>query len=125
MLFFLFLIGLGNTLWQIFEIKGGRDGEYALAKEEREIGLYLGNQQVSNKVYTSNFYNYETIYYYSRARNSGGEMLHLLPLRTIDAEPFFLIIPSEVFRMYELDAGLKRRAKMVFVGDILTMFEMR
>ena len=121
----LFLIGLGSVLWQVFEIDSQRNEEYVLAREEKEIGSYLGSQQISNKVYTSNFYNYETIYYYSRNKNGKGEILQLAPLREIIPEPFFLIIPGEVFKNYELNAGLKERAMPVYTGEELFMFEMQ
>lgn len=121
----LFLIGLGNTLWQVFRISGGRGEEYALAKEEKALGLYLNSQQISNKVYTSNFYNYETIYYYSHGKNNKGAILQIIPFREISTESFFLVIPNEVFKMYELDASLKARARPVYIGEILTMFEVQ
>jgi len=121
----LFLIGSGSVLWQVFGINSQRNEEYALAREEKEIGLYLGRQQVSNKVYTSNFYNYETIYYYSRGKNGKGEMLKLVPLKETSPEPFFLIVPEEVFRNYELNANLKERAEPVYSGEELFMFEIR
>lgn len=117
----LFLIGIANVFWQIFEIKGGQTGEYALAKEEKQIGLYLGNQQFSGKVYTSNFYNYETIYYYGRNSN-----IKLAPFQgDLKEASFFLVIPTAILQTYDLAPDLQERADLVYAGKILTMFNVK
>ena len=96
--------------------------------EEKRIGKtleailkYLNTQNFSDRVFTSNFYNYETIYYYGREKK-----FTITPFQgAVDSDPFFLIIPSKVLLEYSLDFELQKRSKAVYNGDILTMFEVR
>ncbi|MDP3999644.1 MAG: glycosyltransferase family 39 protein [bacterium] len=117
----LLIIGFVSVNWQIWEIGGGQGSEYALAKEEKDIGQYLAAQNFSEKVYSSNFYNYETIYYYGRKKN-----FNLTPFRgDLNEAPFFLIIPNSILRVYDLDSKIQEKSRIVYTGEILTMFEAR
>ena len=120
MLAVILLAGFASVLWQISEIKGGGTGQYTLAEDEKQIGLYLDQEHGRGKfkVYTSNFYNYETIYYYGR-----GASFELAPLGDIDASPHFLIVPNDILAVYELDPALKNRSSVIYEGKKLTLFK--
>lgn len=115
----LLVLGFANTIWQAFEIRGGRTGEFALAEEEKHVAELLLNQ-AARTVLTSNFYNYETISYYG----SDG-MFTLNPLRQpVPREEFFLIIPNEILRIASLAPELSARAEVIYQGPILSVFRM-
>lgn len=111
------LSGFVATLWQVFSVNG-RDAEFALAKEEKVIAGIIKSENKINKVYTSNFYNYETLRYYALDKK-----INISPLKKdIDLDAFFLIMPTKILELYELSPVLTNRARKIYGGDILTAF---
>ena len=119
------LFGLTNTVWQVAEIRGWPRGagEYALTGEEREVSRILNKQTASSKLYTMLHFYWDTIRFYTRDRavpieiNALGE--------TIDADAFFLLIPTVVLKSIEIHPLIRELLETVFDGEHLTLFMVR
>ncbi len=121
---FLFVLGLVNTIWQIFEIREWPRGkEYAIAEDEREISDVLNRQTISRKLYTIIHFSWNTIGFYTRIRAEPIEIAELK--NTLDEEAFFLLIPTDILGSIELSSSILDRAEIIFEGEALTLFSVR
>jgi len=115
---FLFIIGLANTVIQIYELKELRSAEYAYAVDEKNISLILNKQKYPVRLYTSNHYMWDTFQYYTR----GSVQISTLKMPA-DINSFFLAIPNQILQFAELEPSLSARARISYKGDKLTLFE--
>ena len=114
-------VGLISTTIQIFEIgeNGLRFGEYTLARDEKAIAEILKYQSFSRELMTSNFYSWDTIVYYVYP-----EKIVLKKLSDPNSKGnYFLVMPTDILEFADLHPSLASRAKQVFQGKKLTMFQ--
>ena len=116
----LFAVGLLNTIWQIAEFREWpRGGEYSIAKDEYAISQILNAQTQSQKLYTIFHFSWNTIGFYTRNRALPIEIAQLGD--TVDPEPFFLLIPTDILASIELHPLILERGEVIFAGDTLTL----
>jgi len=115
----LIVIGLINLYWQVFDLRKGFTDEYPTAQEEMRMGQYLLEHPSPAKVYAFNWLYLETLRYYSQGR----EISVLVNTLDVDDESFFLIMPSQFFKLYEFSPEFLEMTDIVYQGIKLTMFE--
>jgi 4-amino-4-deoxy-L-arabinose transferase-like glycosyltransferase len=111
-------LGFFNSVWQVFNLREGFSGEYAVADEERKAGLeILTDRRLA--VYSLDWYWLETLSYY------GERKVNMLPEPFIGEEPFYLIVPAGLFKTYLPSKEFRQRANAVMEGKIISLYEVR
>ncbi len=110
----LFSWGAASTFWQSF---GDRIGQYAIAAEEKKVGQYIASQHDSQKIYTLNWLWLETVRFYSEKTIAQADE------SKIEAGSFYLIMPTDLIKLYNPSKEFQKRARLIFQGENISLYQ--
>lgn len=117
-LIFIVTLGLINTIFVGFHFnKAFRDNQ-VLANDEKNIGIYLLENEYPEKVYSYNYLYWDTIRFYSK-----GRKINVMNDDQILDQPFFLIMSTYDTKSTQFDGELKNHFSTIYEGEATSLLK--